>query len=603
MTIAPDTDGRHHPATQAEVQALVAYAYEHSIPVRVTGAGLSTPKSVHNDGDEGVGPPPPGVFEIVLDRLRRVRFEEEHDGHAIVAAEAGCLLGRQYDDPEGTSWPTTLTYLLQEKGYALPLLGGISHQSVGGMLMTGSAGGSVRHSLHDSVQRLLLCDGTGRLHDLRRDDPDPAGRDRFFAVGVSMGLCGVLLEVWLRVEPRYDVVGSELGVRLAEAPVDLLGKGDGTRPNLEKYLTAIDYARFLWWPQHGFERVQLWHADRITAQPGFVPLPYELMNKRDSLLGSLLVTILGNLDDLSAVPAKLESWNRELARLLDGHTDRAGCPRPRTVPPVSKADVLLELRRRLGLAVKKHPRFHEGDGDEDVQAIEKERGAPPHGPDWSDSMAGLMVWAIERVLEGGSGMAIGAVLKRLLPEFIDELLGIFVQDGEKQFRDSWMCGLPMDNQMEEALWRTDFTELWIPLERAAEVVQAMHHFYAAGGDVREAYARTGPFTVELYAGAPSDFWMNPGHGGPCLRINVFWFHKWAGSPRDARYPALWNLLEPFGFRPHWGKHLPGPSERWRAHYRRYLPKLDAFLKVRAELDPRQLFVTRYWREHLGIAPR
>ena len=96
--------------------------------------------------------------------------------------------------------------------------------------------------------------------------------------------------------------------------------------------------------------------------------------------------------------------------------------------------------------------------------------------------------------------------------------------------------------------------------------------------------------------------MSPGYGVACLRVNVFWFHKWAGSPRDSRYPALWKLLQPFGFRTHWGKHLPGPSDGWREYQRQHQVRLTDFLAVRAELDPRQLFVTRYWREHLGIEP-
>jgi hypothetical protein len=42
------------------------------------------------------------------------------------------------------SWEQSLCYALQQRGYALPDLGGISHQSVGGFLSTGSAGGTCK---------------------------------------------------------------------------------------------------------------------------------------------------------------------------------------------------------------------------------------------------------------------------------------------------------------------------------------------------------------------------------------------------------------------------------------------------------------------------
>ncbi len=31
------------------------------------------------------------------------------------------------------------------------------------------------------------------------------------------------------------------------------------------------------------------------------------------------------------------------------------------------------------------------------------------------------------------------------------------------------------------------------------------------------------------------------------------------------------------------------------------PKWDDFMRIRAELDPRQVFVYAYWRQHLGIS--
>ncbi len=87
-----------------------------------------------------------------------------------------------------------------------------------------------------------------------------------------------------------------------------------------------------------------------------------------------------------------------------------------------------------------------------------------------------------------------------------------------------------------------------------------------------------------------------------FRVDVFWFGLNGGKPTREFYPRFWSLLEEFSFRPHWGKTLPPASAAWQAHYRASLPMLDRFLALRAELDPKQIFVTSYWRSHLGIAP-
>ncbi len=603
--ISKAADGWYHPESTEQLQLLVRFAHDKGMKVRVKGAGLSTPKSVHHDGHDGSGAPPAGAISVVLDKMQQVVFEEEHDDDAIVSVQADCLLGRAYDDRTGASWPGSLSYVLQKKGYALGQLAGVSHQVLAGFMMTGSAGGSIRHGFLDDVLRLQIVDGTGKLHDLRRDDPDPEARDRFFAAGVSMGLLGVLTKVWLRVHKTYNVTGGELSVAFDKAPIDMTGPGAPGRPSLASYFGGRDYARLLWWPQNDLDRLQIWHGDRIEPKSDFKPQPFEVLSKAESLAGSLVYTILGNLDDLSAVPAKLESWHAELARTWDGHAAEVARPRPGADKAVTKKQVLDVLKSGLRRAVYKHPDFNEGaeNTDADYRALIDERARAQEEEsdgDWTDRATDVLLWGFEQILDGRSGKALGAVVKRLLPGWIDELLGMFIRPGERSFRETWMHGIPMDNGMEEALWRTDFTELWIPIDKAAQVVQAMKTYYAAAGDKKEALRRTGPFTVELYSGKRSDFWMSPGYGSDCLRINVFWFHRWAGEPSDSFYPAMWELLEPFGFRTHWGKYLPKASAKWLAHYKKQLPKLGEFLKLREQFDPKQIFVTSYWREHFAI---
>jgi hypothetical protein len=160
----------------------------------------------------------------------------------------------------------------------------------------------------------------------------------------------------------------------------------------------------------------------------------------------------------------------------------------------------------------------------------------------------------------------------------------------------------MDNQMDDQLWPTDFTELWIDVDKTAEVMSAMRDWYAGGGDPEVAYDRTGAFSCELYAATKSRFWMSPSYGCDVFRVDVFWFGHNADDPRSDFYPQFWRLLRPFGFRPHWGKFLPDPaSGDWPAYYRAQLPRMADFLALRTKLDPKDVFLTNYWKDNLGIS--
>ena len=85
-----------------------------------------------------------------------------------------------------------------------------------------------------------------------------------------------------------------------------------------------------------------------------------------------------------------------------------------------------------------------------------------------------------------------------------------------------------------------------------------------------------------------------------FRVDVFWFGKNAGDPATAFYPQFWRALEPFDYRLHWGTFLPPadvvPAERLLARF----PGAAKFREVRARVDPGNVFLTRYWREHLAI---
>jgi len=240
--LSPDRGGIHRPASEEEVVALVQWARARGTTLRVRGSGHSVPPAYTSDG-----------IDVCLDRLDALRFD---DARRQVRVGAGRRLGADPRDRSGRATVQAgLCWQLEQRGWALPVTAGVTHQTVAGFLMTGSAGGSRRFALADAVVALRVVDAAGEIHEITGE--------RLDAAVVSLGLLGIVTEVTLQCEERFDVAGYEQIVRAAEF-------GD-----VDAFLTAHDYARIFWWPQRGVEKFSVWAADR-TAGPG-ERVPYDLL--------------------------------------------------------------------------------------------------------------------------------------------------------------------------------------------------------------------------------------------------------------------------------------------------------------------------------------
>ena len=124
-------------------------------------------------------------------------------------------------------------------------------------------------------------------------------------------------------------------------------------------------------------------------------------------------------------------------------------------------------------------------------------------------------------------------------------------------------------------------------------VQRLHRHYEEGG-----FPATGVYACELYATPRSKFWMSPAYREAVLKIDTFWFAHSKIDPHVLFYPQFWELLKDFSYTLHWGKALSGEVDYLRPQY----PRWDDFMRLRADMDPDQVFVTGYWRRHLGIDP-
>ena len=306
VTIKPD--GFYHPSTVDEVIELVHKARKERAVLRVKGSGHSVPQAIYPDQfpyrkAEYYAPAeasnryrlnfqpievPDGQIPVLLDKMNKVTFEQRTDDQGqvmhLVHAEAGVHLGKDpYDPTETSTYKNSRFNLMEQQGLAVRDMGGITHQTVGGFLATGSAGGSLQHSLEPNIYAFEFVDGNGEWHYCSREE----NADLFRAVGVSMGLLGVVTKVIFKANERFDIKGTERIRPISDwaGEIDFFKEGP---TGLRAYLEQAEYSRLLWWPQKGVEKMTVWEAHTmqkdeyrapnsivINDEKTFVPKPYQ----------------------------------------------------------------------------------------------------------------------------------------------------------------------------------------------------------------------------------------------------------------------------------------------------------------------------------------
>jgi len=311
-SIAPPADlpgiewkgGAYHPTSVQQVREIVYWARGHGRHVRTAGARHSVPESVYSTDKHDV--------RVVLDGdLRRVTFLEKTPQYGIVQAGAGCYLGVNPQDHSSTP-ETSFNRIIDAQGYALPILGGISHQSIAGFLQTSSSGGSLCHGMADTLVEIELVTGTGDVVVVR------SGSDEFNAAAVSMGLFGVITHATFKVEPRYFVSGNE-----ENRPVEdsLLTKEDG-RYRLSDALATTDYLHLNWFPQLHVKRTTEWRGSRGPVLDPGKPYKSELKGPLLNALAALVLLITSAASSID--PERAAVLVGDLLRLfvqLDGPKD------------------------------------------------------------------------------------------------------------------------------------------------------------------------------------------------------------------------------------------------------------------------------------------
>ena len=551
-------DGFYHPVTEEQIIALVQKAAAESLEIRCRGAAHSLARAIYTDPGQGDPPLPNEVSEqkppkgpnlnIMFDQYSKLVWIDKEKG--IIEVEAGIHLGYDPEDPTGTSTlENSLLYQAFEAGFTLSDLGGISHQTVSGFLMTGSSGGSLLYTIDENILELTMVDGTGVATRFTKEDKE------FGAIVLSLGLLGIVSKVRLQLTPLFNIYGQQITYPTAPAdcPIDLYGEGLPKKPSMEQYLQQTPYSRILWWPQEKVERVVIWEASRGAAMPVFDPAPYEefadnnFVSNVEQLGASMLFTMLGN-SKFGVVWHKLKPSFEEFRHLT-------------------------ELS---------------------------------WGGGW---FAKFIAFIITLILKGIGFfltlffMTFTGLLHKLYPVVVD-ILQPLTKKGEAQlFMDYTYSSLPMDNGANDVMMGTEFTEIWIPLSDTQRAMVLLDKLFK-----QDKFKATGYYSTELYAGKKSSYWLSPAYERDVFRIDFFWFSNNEGNPasKEGFFSQFWEALkaENIPFRLHWAKFLPEYDyAEWAEYLRLQYPRWDDFMELRTKRDPKNIFLTNYWSLHLFGKPK
>ena len=528
-TLIVDHISYYLPISISDVQFLITRARRKKIQIRVRGSNHSIPDSIYPDLKDPVDE---DSIYVLLSKMNGVTINIKTQ---TVIVEAGCHLGYDPYDPANIStWENSLFAQLDKAGFAIPDMGGIIHQTVGGFLSTGSAGGSTTYSFLDALKSITFFPADSDYPQPQtvsvNDELKPGELDIFHAIGVSMGLLGIIVSATFSLVPRFNITGSEEITAVKDCNIDMSGKEKKGKISMRQFLTTTEYTRILWYPQPKVPRVTVWKARQLKPEEPFNRKPY---SEFTPIFGSqLLPQIIAD-----AVYSGIGRWPNWLGDLIGTNN-----------------------KSYNDLTSFVHEKFYD------------------------------------------------KIFPRILPLFVKN-------DGKRKkhsgfpqvFEDYWYSGLCMDNNVNDKIFPVEFTELWIPFEEdgdpniITDVLKTLNGLFKKLYQDKTVSFPGGDFSIELYAAKKNSFWMSPSYESHTFRVDVFWFKNNIGNPGDKLYYLFWEALHKFNFRCHWGKHLPPSKSKQGTEYlKQQYPKYSEFLKLRSTLDPLGVFLSTYWKEHLGI---
>ncbi|KAG6825837.1 hypothetical protein H0H92_002246 [Tricholoma furcatifolium] len=181
------------PSTLDEIRSLVIDARKKGLKIRVVGSSRSSPPDIILGIND-----PSKVVLLSLTKYRGVIV----NANGLASVKAGTNLGKDPNNSDSTL-ENSFCKIVDDQGWALPIIGGPTHQTIGGYLQVGHAGGSLEHSFHDAVVGFTVVTGTGEVKTFTRDDSDP--------LCVAAGLFGIVTDIQIQLERRYLIEGTQTG--------------------------------------------------------------------------------------------------------------------------------------------------------------------------------------------------------------------------------------------------------------------------------------------------------------------------------------------------------------------------------------------------------
>jgi hypothetical protein len=319
-TVSVGSVNYYLPKTTDDLSALISDAITNNKKISMRGSGHSFPLTPNMEsGNFGNHT---SCTYILMSYFNTVSFD---DTNLQVTVGGGCHLGLDpYDPtPESTGVKSTdensLFTQVFNHGWAIPEMGGIKHQTVGGFLSTGSSGGSLKYSFDEMLQSITImtAESIPQLQTFTVNDPNT---DNFYAAGIAMGMFGIIVSATFNCISTFNIQGTETTTYTKDCPIDLFG---GSSTNLQNFFQNSEYARLIWWPQENVQKMVVWQAKQIPAEQGFVPNPYEEVPPifgseiPATAVGDLIYSAIGEFPDWLSDIIKKSTIAELLAAILD----------------------------------------------------------------------------------------------------------------------------------------------------------------------------------------------------------------------------------------------------------------------------------------------
>lgn len=284
-------DDIYHPRNREEVRELINFARENKLHIRTIGSAHSPQAAIYDKDSKN-------QIKVILDgELRTIKsaIVDESKEFATVSVNAGCYLGVNPSDRTSTL-ENSFNFQVDKLGYALPTLGGISHQTVAGFLQTSSSGGSAKHTIADAIEEIEWINGLGEIRTAKK------GEKEFNAVVVSMGLFGVITNVTFKCSKKYLVEGLEVNREFKDSVLVKDDKGHHTK--LDKFLFEGEYGHINYLPQSGVMRTMEWSGKAVDPSLPIIPYTHPLSSEFKTML-AVAVLHIGNLIDTFGQDSKV----------------------------------------------------------------------------------------------------------------------------------------------------------------------------------------------------------------------------------------------------------------------------------------------------------